>query len=119
MYNGWVQALINLAIQTPYFLVLLGGIIVAIVFLRRCLKVSVMVIGGLAGLLLISLVDTFGSHLLLSILGDELGWQAVSNIMRVKWLFSNIVRAACLALIVVAAFAWRKPAEKPAEHVAP
>jgi hypothetical protein len=109
MENLLVSFLGQLAVQAPSLLAYLVGIILALVFWRRCPGPSLLTLLALALLLVTSLVQTFLLLYLFRARAD-FGWDEA----RVGWMLSasalvgSVIRAAALGLLLAAVFLGRR-----------
>lgn len=105
-----VTILQHLAIQAPFFLVYLIGIVVAVVQVRRHRKAATLALVALVVMLLTGLAAGTVQGYLIADLSGGRSVTATSTLLAVTGWVTALVRAAALGLLIAAVFVGRRPA---------
>lgn len=111
--ESWRDVLIasagGLAIQLPVFLVYLAGVIMSLVYWRRCRAASLLTLCGSVLLIVTALAGTVAAHYAV-LAGRGTGWspEKIGMLANLQAVIRNILAAAGLALIVTAVFFRRR-----------
>jgi hypothetical protein len=114
------QLYLQLAGQAPVLLVYLVGMILAVVFWRRCPGPSALTLAATALLLVTALVQTL-LVLYLTRARMELGWSnaTYAAVWSANALAGSVIRAVALGLLLAAVFLGRKGVPRPWPDEAP
>lgn len=103
------QFLMQLLGQTPMLLVYLFGMVIALVFWRRCPSTAVLVLLGSGLLLLASVAGTFAFQYIIQSWHDW-GWRSekMGTVLTTLGLVNSLMGALGFALLLAAAFVGRR-----------
>jgi len=109
MDNFFIQFLTQLLGQAPVLLVYLVGMVLALVFWRRCPRPAMLTLIGMALLLVTTLVQSF-LFIYLVWARDDFGWsqERLGWMLSANGLMGSVIRAAAFALVLTAVFMGRK-----------
>ena len=109
MDNFFIQFLTQLLGQAPILLVYLVGMVVALVFWRRCPRPAMLTLIGMALLLVTTLVQSF-LFIYFHWARDDFGWshERLGWMLSANGLVGSVFRAAAFGLVLTAVFIGRK-----------
>ncbi len=113
--NSSFPQFLFLLMRIPYFLVVVAGLVLALMWWRRMPMVALWAALGF-GCLLASIVASFAMFPALQVLSNFLGMRSPSspqNIALIMSLCTSLLSTAGLAMLIVAVFGWRQPAAPP------
>ena len=109
MDNIFIPFLAQLLGQAPVLLVYLAGMVLALVFWRRCPRPAMLTLIGMALFLVTTLVQSF-LFIYLVRARDDFGWshEMLGWIVSASGLIGSVIRAAAFGLMLTAVFIGRK-----------
>ena len=107
MDSFFIQFLTQLLGEAPVLLVYLVGLVLALVFWRRCPRPAMLTLIGTALLLVTALVQSF-LFIYLVWARDEFGRERLGWMLSANGLMGSVMRAAAFALVLTAVFMARK-----------
>jgi len=99
----------SLLVQIPVLLVWLAGIILALVYWKRCPTAALLALIAFAVLMFITLIDTYLSMAFSLVYARERAWTSAQQgvYFAIKSVAASILRAAAYTLLLPAIFGWR------------
>ncbi len=99
------------AVQLPFYLVWLVGIILAIVFWKKHPKASLLATIGLAGILILNIISVYTTTFLsMDLYKQGMSTANIGLAMGIRTIVFNILGAGCWGLIITSIFVGRKQA---------
>ena len=106
-FTAWLSSLL---VSIPVLLVWLVGIVLALVFWRRCPTAALLAVIAFALLFVVTLMDSYLSMTFLLVYRHERGWSDAQygTYFAIKSVVASVLRAVAFGLLLPAIFGWRK-----------